>query len=92
MAKNHMEWQHEPMATRQVPVTPVRIHWDCPMPGCTGEMIATGSLWPISPPGYHHKCSVCGEQRATMRGKFPTIEYIAKPDAPGKCQPYRPSR
>lgn len=63
-----MEWFNGTAKVKREEVKTYHERWFCPMENCTGEMIYTGMSWPMNPPGYHHKCNVCGCGRA-MEGK-----------------------
>ena len=72
------DWhQGEVKTTRRVMV-PVELHWTCPEPGCGGEMVFNGDVWPTGEPGYHHKCDKCGKVLVLMGASYPTLIHEPK--------------
>lgn len=69
-----------PKILRTERMRPVRDHWMCPMHDCDGEMKYTGSIHPMHPPLYIHKCSKCG-LKADDYAQFPRIAFVPE-DAP----------
>lgn len=88
MDDNHKQlaWYSGPIHKRKVVLRPVRESWVCPDPGCGGEMIYTGGMWPTGDPGYHHQCDKCGLARAIHKEHYPQIVYFSTwdPDNPDK--------
>lgn len=62
------------MAERIVPVRQVKVHMDCDLDGCTGEMLNDGSALLCSPPRYPHVCNVCGK-KVTFGKRYPLLEF-----------------
>lgn len=62
------------MAERIVPVKQVKVHMDCDLDGCTGEMVNTGQAYLSAPPRYPHYCDVCGKH-ATFGKRYPLLDF-----------------
>lgn len=62
------------MSYRECKVEIVRVHWDCEVPGCDGEMLPTGLVYPMVDPLRVHACSKCGRNDTSTR-RYPSIEY-----------------
>lgn len=73
-----MEWFNGEKDITEESVVPIRQRWMCPENGCDGEMIYNGTMWPMSPLGYHHICSKCGIGLAISGEHYPSIKYVNK--------------
>jgi len=72
------DWfQGEVKTTRQAMV-PVEVRWTCPEPGCGGEMVFNGTVYPTMEPSYGHTCNKCRKILDLMGARYPRISYEPK--------------